>query len=109
MTRRALLPASALLIAALVPAGPAVAASKTGKAPVIKSFSPKKVKVGKKLTLRGRNFRPGKGKTRVFFLRVKGAGVATARAKSATKRKVVVVVPKSLNAVLNGKSARFKI
>lgn len=106
MTRRALLPFSALLIAALVAAAPAAAA---GKAPVVKSFSPKKVKVGKKLTIRGRHFLPGKGKTRVFFVRVKGRGVAAAKARSASRSKVVVVVPRSLNSVLSGKSARFKV
>jgi hypothetical protein len=106
MTRRALLPLPALLIAALVAAVPAAAAS---KAPVVKSISPKKVKVGKKLTIRGRNFLPGKGKTRVFFVRVKGKGVAAAAAKSGTRTKVVVIVPNALNAILKGKSARFKV
>jgi hypothetical protein len=106
MTRRALLPASALLIAALVPAVPAAASS---KAPVVRSISPKKVRVGHKLTVRGRHFVPGKGKTRVFFVRVKGKGVAVAMARSGSKRKVVVTVPKSLNVVLKGKRARFKL
>ncbi len=107
MTRRALLPASALLIAALVPAAPAAASSKQ---PVIKSFSPKTVKVGQPLTIRGRNFVPGKGKTRVFFLRAKGSGVAVATARRATRTKVVVKVPKDLNVVLgSGKRARFKL
>jgi hypothetical protein len=106
MTRRALLPASALLIAALVPAGPAAAAT---KAPVVRSVSPKKVKVGKKLTIKGRHFVAGKHRTRVFFLRVKGAGVASAVAKHATSTRLVVVVPRSLNRVLNAGHARFKL
>jgi hypothetical protein len=105
MTRRGLLPISALLLAALVPTTAAAAS----KAPVVKSVSPLNVKVGKKLTIRGKNFRPGKGKTRVFFVPVSGKGVATARATSASKTKVVVTVPAALNDLLGSHSKRFKL
>jgi hypothetical protein len=106
MTRRALLSTSALLVAALAPATSAAAAS---KAPVVKSITPLKVAVGQQLTLKGKNFLPGKGKTRVFFVRMNGAGVASAAADKGTRTKVVVTVPAVLNAPLAGKSARFKV
>ena len=105
MTRRAVLPLCASLATALVFSTTAQAA----KAPVVKSVSPLSVSVGQKLTLKGRNFVPGKGKTKVFFVRVKGKGVATASAVRGTRRKVVVVVPATLNDALAGESARFKL
>src|SRR3954451_5033119 len=110
MTRRALILPSALLIAALAP-GTAAAASHEKKAqePVVKSVSPAKVTAGKPLTLRGKNFVPGKGKTRVMVVRVKGRGVATASAVTGSRTKVIVTVPTTLNTFLKGKPARFKL
>jgi hypothetical protein len=105
MTRRALVSTSAVLLTALAPASAAAAA----KAPVVKSITPLKVSVGQKLTLKGKNFLPGKGNTRVFFVRVGGAGIASAPADSATKKKVVVTVPVVLNDALEGGSGRFKV
>lgn len=105
MTRRRVLPLCASLATALVFTTTAQAA----KAPVVKSVSPMTVSVGEKLTIKGRNFVPGKGKTTVFFVRVKGKGVATAAATRATRRKVVVIVPASLNDALAGKKARFRL
>jgi hypothetical protein len=105
MTRRALVSTSALLLAALAPASTASAA----KAPVVKSITPLKVAVGQKLTLKGKNFLKGKDKTRVFFVRVGGEGIASAGADKATRKKVVVTVPDVLNAALAGGSGRFKV
>ena len=105
MTRRLLFSTCALLGSALALASTANAA--TG--PVVKSVSPLKVQVGQKLTIKGSGFVPGKGKTRVFFVRLGGKGVAAAQADSATKTKVVVTVPDQLNTVLAGKSARFQL
>src|SRR3954447_11428831 len=99
MTRRALVPASALLIAALAPAAPAAASvnplhlampkvhAAASKKPVIRSFSPKRVKVGQPLTIKGHNFVPGKGNTRVMFLRVNGKAIAGGVAKKTTRTK----------------------
>jgi hypothetical protein len=121
MTRRALIPASALLIAALAPAAPAAAHvnqlriampkvhAASSKKPVIRSFSPKRVKVGQPLTIKGRNFVPGAGNTRVMFLRVNGKAIGVAVAKKTTRKKIVVAVPKVLNALLKNGSARFKL
>jgi hypothetical protein len=81
---------SACLLALLAPA--AAAASKV---PTITSVSPKKVSVGEKLVLRGKNFLPGKGKSRVYFLRGKGK-LAWAPADTATKTRLVVTVPASI-------------
>jgi hypothetical protein len=106
MTRRVLLSLCALSLAALVFSATAMGAK---KAPVVKSVSPKAVKVGDQLTIRGRNFRPGAGKTKVFFVRVKGKGVGSAAAETATRRRVVVIVPTTLNDPLAGKSARFRV
>ena len=101
-----LLSLCALLTAALVFSSTALGAS---KAPVVTSVSPTTVKVGDKLTIRGKNFLPGRGKTRVFFVRVRGKGVASAKAELASRSRVVVVVPTPLNDPLAGKSARFRI
>jgi hypothetical protein len=105
MTRRALFPTAVLLVAALAPASAAAAS----KAPVVKSITPLKVAVGQQLTLKGKHFVPGKGKTRVFFVRVNGEGVASAGADKGTRSKVVVTVPDVLNTPLAGKSGRFKV
>src|SRR5215208_5158951 len=104
-TRRGLLSLCALLVAALALASTASAA----KAPTVKSISPKTVKVGDQLTIKGKNFRPGKGKTKVFFSRVKGKGFGTAAAENATRSRVVVIVPTTLNDPLAGKRARFRV
>jgi hypothetical protein len=109
MTRRALIPLSALLLAALAPATAAAAHKAKPKEPVVSSVSPKKVTVGTKLTVRGKNFLPGKGKTRVMFVRIGAKGVATAGADKASRTKLTVTVPSTLNVVLKGKSARFKL
>jgi hypothetical protein len=83
-------------------------ASAASKAPVVKSISPMKLKVGEKLTVKGSGFIPGKGKTRVFFVR-RGGGTAFARVNSATKTKFVVTVPAQLDKVLKGKAARVQL
>src|SRR3954469_1340528 len=104
-SRRVVLCLGALISALLASTAGASAAS---KAPVVKSISPMKLKVGEKLTVKGSNFVPGKGKTRVFFVR-RGGGTAFARATTATKTKFVVTVPAQLDKVLKGKAARIQI
>src|SRR5436190_11252152 len=86
---------------------PAGASAKT-PAPVIKSINPLAVTVGDKLTVKGKYFTPGVGKTRIFFIR-RGGGTAFARASSGTSTKLVVVVPAQLDKVLAGKSARVQL
>jgi hypothetical protein len=105
-SRRVVLCLGALLSALLVPV--ASASAKSTPAPVIKSISPMTLNVGEKLTIKGKNFIPGKNKTRVFFVR-KSGGTAFARAEKATKTKLVVTLPAQLDKVLKGKTARVQV
>jgi hypothetical protein len=107
-SRRVVLCLGALLSALLAFAPGAVAAKKKTPAPEIKSISPLALKVGEKLTVKGKNFLPGKNKTRVFFVR-RGGGTAFARAEKATRTKLVVTLPAQLDKVLGGKAARVQI
>jgi hypothetical protein len=106
-SRRLVLCLGALISALLVLSASALAATKS-TAPTVSSVSPMRLKVGEKLTVKGKNFIPGKGKTRVLFVR-KGGGAAFARADSATKTKLVVTLPAQLDNVLAGKVARVQI
>jgi hypothetical protein len=106
MKKRATLPLLALACAFFAFSSAAYASP----APVIKSVKPLSVKVGQKLTITGKNFKAGKGKTRVFFLRSGGTGATWALADTATKTKLTVTVPAKINDLLAaGKSGRFKI
>src|SRR3954463_9953840 len=106
-SRRVVLCLGALISALLVLSASAFAATKPS-APTVSSVSPMRLKVGETLTVRGTNFIPGKGKTRVLFVR-KGGGAAFARAQSATKTKLVVILPPQLEKVLGGKSVRVQL
>ena len=81
------------------------------KAPVVTKISPMKLKVGQKLYIYGKNFLPGKGKTKVFFLRVGHQGAAWVRSSTGTKTKLVVTVPATLNKLIppSGQATRFQI
>jgi IPT/TIG domain-containing protein len=104
-SRRVVLCLGALSSALLVASAPASAAT---QAPVIKSISPMKLKVGEKLTVTGKYFLSGKGKTRVFFVRGKG-GAAYAKSDSGSTTKLVVTLPAQLDKVLKGKATRIQI
>src|SRR4051812_26116282 len=104
-SRRVVLCLGALSSALLVASAPASAAT---NAPVIKSISPMKLKVGEKLTVKGKYFLSGKGKTRVFFVRGKG-GAAYAKSDSGSSTKLVVTLPAQLDKVLKGKTTRIQI
>ncbi|MFL5913004.1 MAG: IPT/TIG domain-containing protein [Gaiellaceae bacterium] len=84
---------------------------KKSTAPVVTKVSPMRLKVGEKLYIYGKNFLPGKGKSRVFFLRVGHAGAAWVRSNSGTKTRLVVTVPASLNKLIpaSGQATRFQI
>jgi hypothetical protein len=83
-------------------------ASASTKAPVVKSISPLQANVGDTLTIKGSNFLPGKGKTRIFFMK-RGRGTAFARALTATRTTLTVVVPAQLDKILAGKPARVQV
>jgi hypothetical protein len=105
--RRAVLTAA---LGALVVPATAGAAVKT---PVIKKVTPKNVNVGETLTIHGKNFRSGKAKNTVLFKRDKGKALFV-KAGLATKKKIMVSIPKSLEkymAVKDGKptATRFRL
>jgi hypothetical protein len=104
-SRRVVLCLGALSSALLVATAPASAAT---PAPVITSITPMKLKVGEKLTVKGKYFLSGKGKTRVFFVRA-GGGAAYAKSDSGSTTKLVVTLPAQLNKVLKGKTARIQV
>jgi hypothetical protein len=106
MNSRVLLCLCALACALLASTGSASAA-KT-KAPVVKSISPLQIHVGETLTIKGSGFTPGVGKTRIFFMK-RGRGTAFARAATATKTKLTVIVPAQVDKILGGSPARVQI
>src|SRR4051812_16433458 len=106
-SRRVVLCLGALISALLVLSASAFAATKS-PAPTVSSVRPMRLKVGEKLTVKGKNFIPGKGKTRVLFVR-KGGGAAFARAQTATKTKLVVILPPQLEKVIGGKTVRGQL
>jgi IPT/TIG domain len=85
-----------------LPSGPAFAAT---KAPQITKVSPTRVKVGSRLTIRGKNFNPRRTRNTVFF---RGAGGTSAFVKpsKASRTKLVVKVPKSVGKLLKRKSGK---
>jgi hypothetical protein len=103
MLRRAGLLAAltALLVPAIAGTAPADAAKRKKKqrTPVVKSFSPKTVYVGEKLTIRGRHFRRGVNKNVVAFKR-KGAKVVFVKAEKGTTKMLTVTLPKRLEGIL---------
>src|SRR5215217_2225151 len=89
MLRRATVAAA---LGALVVPATASAATKT---PVITKVTPKNVSVGETLIVNGRNFRVGKGKNTLLFKRDGGKALFV-KAGLATKKKITLSVPKSL-------------
>lgn len=59
--------------------------------PVITSVSPRSVSIGEKITIKGRNFKPGALKTQVAFRRA-GKQTVYVKAEKATKTKLTVTV-----------------
>jgi hypothetical protein len=111
MTRRVLLPACA--VASALALLPATALAAAAKAPVVTSIAPKKLGVGDTLTIRGRNFVPGKFKNVVVFQRVRSRAVFL-RADNATKTKLTIVITSKLQPFLTQRGGqpshtRFKI
>ena len=99
LLRRAVI--TAALGALVVPAS-AGAATKT---PVITKVTPKNVSVGETLTIHGKNFRSGKAKNTVLFKRDGGKALFV-KAGLSTKKKITVVVPKSLEKYMAVKSGK---
>lgn len=83
-----------VLVAAglLAPTAAHAASKKKTVYPTVASISPRKVKIGQKLTIKGAHFRAGKGKSSVVFYR-KGEPVVFVKADSATSTKLVLTIP----------------
>ena len=102
----------AALAALTLPAGQAQAAKKA-KAPVITSVSPMKAAVGETLTIKGRNFRKGKGRNSVGFKR-DGSAVIFVKSDISTARMLKVKVPSRLEEQMTNQgttklAARFRL
>ncbi len=89
-------PLAAMLAATFVavPADDAAAKTKT-KAPVVTSTAPDRMTIGERLTIRGRNFRAGKGRNTVVFRR-DGARAVFVRADLSTRKVMRVTLPAKL-------------
>jgi hypothetical protein len=94
-----------LLLAALLLLVAAPAASAASKAPSITKVSPMRVKVGSKLTIKGKNFSSSRTRNTIFF---RGAGGTTAFAKPtrASRTKLVIKVPSSVGKLLKRSSGK---
>jgi hypothetical protein len=85
------------IVCALLVAVPATAAAAT--TPKVTSVAPLHLKIGERLTLRGKGFLPGKNRNTVVF-KATGGRAVFAKAESATTTKLVVKVPAKLAAFL---------
>jgi hypothetical protein len=83
--------------------------------PTVTSFSPAQVPIGGTLILKGKNFAKGASKNRVFFVRATDGKTVRARPKSASKTRITLKVPTTLDKFLtvdaNGakKATRFQV
>jgi len=100
-----------LTLGVLMPAGAHAAHAAT--APTVRTVKPLELRIGDKLTITGRGFLSGKGRTTVVFKR-EGHRAVFAKAQSATATRLVVEVPAKLAPFLtksNGepRPTRFRI
>ncbi len=99
---RLLLPVCALL--AVVPA-----AANAATPPKVTSVAPLKLKIGERLTIRGKGFLAGKNRNTVLF-KATGARAVFVKAESATSTKLVVKVPTKLAPFLKAATGtRFQL
>ncbi len=105
MTRLSRL-ALALALAVCLPAAlPSGAAAAKPKYPSITKVSPMQLGLGDTLTVRGKNFRSGKGRNTVVFKRDGGRAVFV-KAGKATKTQLSVIVPATMLSALSRKSGK---
>src|SRR4051812_30702817 len=110
-TLRSLSPALAVALLAApaaahaAPVAKQASAAKSKKAstktvyPTVSSINPRKITVGEKLTILGKNFRAGKGKSSVAFYK-SGKPVVFIKADTATTTKLIVTIPNKLADIL---------
>jgi hypothetical protein len=104
VAKRLLISLALILCASLGSAVDASAAKKKKRVtptPTVTSIVPMRAQVGEKLTINGKNFVAGKGKTKVYFLR-QGGGVAWVASDSGSKTRLIVTVPEKLIPLLRG-------
>jgi hypothetical protein len=108
MPRRLILLCLALtgLAVLAAPAGVGVAATK--KRPKITRVTPMRLEVGDRVTIRGRNFRPKRKRNTVIFRGVGGRQVLVKPIR-ASRRKLVVKVPRSVPRILGSDATRVKL
>jgi len=111
MRRRTLIICFSLLAAALiaVPAGTSAAGKKAkASTPKITRVMPMRLVVGQTVTIRGRNFKAKRNQNTVIF-RAPNGRTAFAKPKSASRHKLVVVVPPAVARLAGTKAKRFKL
>ena len=104
---RRLFPLFALLCLAVaaMPAPAGAAKKAKAKVPTIKKVSPMRVAVGRTITIRGKNFSPSRRKNTVVF-RSPGKRTAFAKPRRASRTKLVVRVPGSVERLLKKSGTR---
>lgn len=120
MVRRLPVPAILAIALVLVPVASAGAGAglpvlhaqasatlQTAALPTIKKVRPLKAEIGGTLTITGRNYLPGKGRTTVVFLR-DGAPAVFLKASKATKSRLTVKLTSKLGKYLIGKNTGEK-
>jgi IPT/TIG domain len=99
--------ASAALLVLPPAAGAAPAKAAKASTPTITRVTPMRIRVGALLTVRGRNFKAGHTKNTVIFRGPDGRS-AFAKPRSATRTKLVVVVPPAVARLVARKSGAAK-
>jgi len=92
-----------LLVCALLAVIPATAGAATP--PTVTSVAPLKLKIGDRMTIRGKGFLAGKNRNTVIF-KATGARAVFVKAETATKTKLVVKVPVKLASFLKVTAGR---
>jgi hypothetical protein len=88
-------PLAVALCFVALPASTAVAGKRGAAPPSVSSLAPLTLRVGDTLTIRGRNFVPGKNRNKVAFKR-DGSPAVSVKAAEATRTQMKVVVPAAL-------------
>lgn len=91
---------AAFILAALVLAAMASSAFAAIAKPVVTKFSPANVRVGQTLVITGKNFRSGGTNNKVYFRRAADGKTVRTKAKKASKTRIEVVVPPTIDKFL---------
>ena len=106
MPRRLILLCLALTGLAVLVAPASVGVAATKKRPKITRVTPMRLEVGDRVTIRGRNFRP---KRNTIIFRGVGGRHVLAKPIRASRRKLVVKVPRSVARILGSDATRVKL